>query len=309
LLSSGYVYIILIYFFTKKRMGLKEILRMKKIVVLLSLVLIIAGCGFTQQETTSTSIPLVPVNLAATYKDHEKIILDWDDVDNSTYYTVLHSTTTAGIFAAVGTSNASTYTTTPSAGGNNYYKVKSHFSTGYFEYSEFTLGYRSVEVTANDTALESILRTSISKVTGNIYDGELWDVTELSNYRGVNDEEEQISSIGVLVNCKNVTKITFAYHDISDLTSLSSLASLAELNLKYNNITTINALQTITTLTKLDLRSNSVIDITPLQALSLTNLDIRWNSMNLASGSDNKATLDALVASGCVVLYEDGNTL
>ena len=87
-----------------------------------------------------------------------------------------------------------------------------------------------------------------------------------------------------------------------ELAALSGTLSLAGLG-----ITDLTGMEYATGISILYLSGNQIESITPLLGLSLTKLDISNNYLNINSGSDDLADIQALVTAGCSVTYEPQN--
>ncbi|HCY37342.1 MAG: hypothetical protein DKM50_12245 [Candidatus Margulisiibacteriota bacterium] len=296
----------------------------------LFLLVVLSGCGTTQKETVDTDIRLTSINISSSYKYPDKVLINWDAIKGVRSYSVWRSTSENADYTEIAASlNVAQCEDRPDAGIQYYYKIKSHFDFGVMDFSQSSLGYRSLAITVDDNNLENVIRAQIKKLSGTIFDGELWDIKEVNYSSGYNDDKKVVR-LGGIQYCKNVstislpvnqimditplqslsklTKLTLYLNYISNLSPLQDLTSLEELVLDANNISSLAPLQFLTNLKRISLVSNKISDITPLQNLSnLKSLDIRWNNMDLRPESSNKAVIDSLVSNGCEVNYTAGN--
>lgn len=87
-----------------------------------------------------------------------------------------------------------------------------------------------------DSALQALLREILSQATGDIYDSELMEVTELSA------ANRNIHNLGGIQHCSNLTKLNLANNQVTDLAPLADLSNLQQLDLTGNPLTDITSL-------------------------------------------------------------------
>lgn len=154
-----------------------------------------------------------------------------------------------------------------------------------------------VVVNFPDPNLEQVVRETIDKPTGYIYDCDLVNVLELRAYsRGISDltgieymtnlhlldlSNNNIDDISPLASLINLDTLLLNHNSISDLSPLASLTRLTQLSLEDNNITNITALSNLMNLTYLALSENDISDLAPLASLTnLTTLGLSFNNIN-----------------------------
>jgi len=150
-----------------------------------------------------------------------------------------------------------------------------------------------------DEDLDRIIRRRIKKPEGPIYTSDLEPITQLS----VGGED--ISDLGGLEYCTNLSELYLQVDQIADLSPLASLSNLTKLqisiqedqlgallplallsnlrtlDLSYNNIVDISSLGGFINLTDLILTENHVSDLSPLESLiNLSRLDISRNDVS-----------------------------
>jgi Leucine-rich repeat (LRR) protein len=150
-----------------------------------------------------------------------------------------------------------------------------------------------------DTNLESVIRTQISKPSGDIYRSDLMTILQINaNSRG-------ISSLSGLEYCLALIEILMADNTVSDLAPVANLVKLRSLQLFHNDINSITSIGGLVNLEKLTLGNNSISDISAL--LGLTKLhEVRLENndiINISPLVDNSG-----IAAGDSV-YLNGNPL
>jgi Leucine-rich repeat (LRR) protein len=93
-------------------------------------------------------------------------------------------------------------------------------------------------VSFTDANLQAAIRQAINKPSGDIYQSNLQDLTEL-NIPGM-----MISNLAGLESCTNLTYLNLSVNQISDISSLASLTNLTSLYLNQNQISDISPLVT-----------------------------------------------------------------
>jgi photosystem II stability/assembly factor-like uncharacterized protein len=148
-----------------------------------------------------------------------------------------------------------------------------------------------------DAELEAVIRYTIDKPTGYIYQSELLRLTlldieyhNISNLAGLEYctglaslfiHDCGIDNISALAYLTNLTSLELNYNNISDISPLSSLVNLKDLELLSNQIVDISPLISLTNLTYLQLGGNPVDDFSPLASLKkLTNLELGDNDIS-----------------------------
>ena len=155
------------------------------------------------------------------------------------------------------------------------------------ENKDFVIGTDEV-VGFTDSNLEQFVRDKIGKQTGDIYESDVINITELYAY------EQNITTLDGLEYFQSLSDLDLAFNSISDITPLTNLTQLNNLNLKGNNISDVNALSGLTNLNNLIIDYNSITSIDCLS--QLTNL-------GLFSFNDN-AISDISIVTNFNDLYE-----
>jgi hypothetical protein len=133
-----------------------------------------------------------------------------------------------------------------------------------------------------DPLLESLIRASIGKPSGDITSADAEAVTRLDlsgewqDYLSDSDDDSDpgaatISNIDGLQFFKNLEYLDLSGHAVSDLTPLAGLTKLTTLILTGNPVTDITPIQSLTSLKLLDLSGCTAPDYGPLEGL--TNLE------------------------------------
>jgi hypothetical protein len=107
----------------------------------------------------------------------------------------------------------------------------------------------------------------------------------------------------------NLEAVHIGYNPITDLSPLIARTQLEDVDLRGLDLSNISFLESFTELFYLDLGDNLISDITPLVENTglgegdFVNLD--GNVLDVTDGSDDKADIDALIARGVDVSFED----
>ena len=152
----------------------------------------------------------------------------------------------------------------------------------------------SIVVTFPDANFEALIRETLNKSTGDIYDTDLVSITslighdrEIINISGIEYctnltriilQRNQISDISVLSSLTNLTYLSIGTNPISDINALNNLTNLTYLNLYSVNLNDISVLSNLINLVELFLHNNIIIDINPLT--NLVNLDLLYLQNN-----------------------------
>ncbi len=155
----------------------------------------------------------------------------------------------------------------------------------------------SAQSVVTDANLLAVVRTRLSKPTGDITAADMATLTDLfaryqnisdltglehaTNLRSVSLDYNQISDISALSGLTSLTRLTISNNRISDISALSGLTSLTTLYFRNNQISDISALSGLTSLTTLYLGGNQISDISTLSRLtSLTHLGLGGNQIS-----------------------------
>jgi len=152
----------------------------------------------------------------------------------------------------------------------------------------------AVAVNFPDSGLEIAIREEIRKLTGDINDTDLIELTYLNAYnRGIVNLEgiehctdltnlmldsNQIVDISPLSALTKLERLCLHDNQIVDISVLSALANLTQLYLNKNEIVDISPLSGLTKLEELGLHDNQIVDISPLSGL--TKLEMLWLNDN-----------------------------
>ena len=171
------------------------------------------------------------------------------------------------------------------------------------ENKDFQIGTDEI-VSFTDSNLEQFVRDKIGIQTGDIYESDVINITELYAY------EQSITTLDGLEYFKNLTDLDLAFNSISDITPLTNLTQLNYLNLKGNNISDVNALSGLTNLDTLFIKGNllSTTEYTNLSTLNsqlvnkdfileedLTDISAKINELFTAVLNENKTDIAAVV--------------
>lgn len=152
----------------------------------------------------------------------------------------------------------------------------------------------ATEVGIPDPNLEEVLRTTLWKPEGAIYDTDLRRVSVLRGTEsGITDltgleyctklenlylEQNEVTDLSQLAHLTNLQTLDLTGNMVSDVTPLASLSTLILLRLGDNEVSDLSPLSSLTNLTSLYLDRNQVSDISPLA--SLTKMRVLWLQAN-----------------------------
>jgi internalin A len=148
-----------------------------------------------------------------------------------------------------------------------------------------------------DTNLERVIRTTISKPTGEI------NAADLVGRRFIvlNAQSCEIEDLRGLEHCTDLIELRLSNNRIHDLGPLSGLKNLTDLSLGHNKITDSNliALAGLTNLERLNLDDNQISDVTALASLrKLSRLQIMNNQITGISALSHLTNMTSLWLSG-----------
>ncbi len=142
--------------------------------------------------------------------------------------------------------------------------------------------FTDMVVTFPDTNLESVIRTQISKPSGDIYRSDLMAILQINaNSRGIANlsgleycmglieilmADDSVSDLGPVANLIKLRSLQLFNNDISSITPIAGLVNLEKVILGFNSISDISALSGLTKLHELRLDYNNIADIAPLAA-------------------------------------------
>ncbi len=165
-----------------------------------------------------------------------------------------------------------------------------------------TTSSEPVVVTFPDANFEALIRETLNKPTGEIFNTDLVAIKKLAG------KDHDISIIKGIEYCTNLDTLDLALNNIEDISFLSSLVQIKSLNINFNNITDISVLSGLTNLNLLRLIGNGISDINSLS--SLINLDILYLSFNQISDISSLSGLTKLRILTCSYnLISDLNSL
>lgn len=148
-------------------------------------------------------------------------------------------------------------------------------------------------ISFKDQNLESAVRQTIKKDTGDIYYSDVKDIYTLdASNRSISD----LTGIEYFTGLYN---LYIGGNNISDLSPVASLSNISYLDASDNNIISITPLSSLLTLNTLDLRNNKISDITDLKGLTnLTFLNLQGNLITTISSLINLTNLENLNLEG-----------
>ena len=155
--------------------------------------------------------------------------------------------------------------------------------------------YTDEVVTFPDAALETVVRNTIPKPSGDIYKSDLWNLDTL------NGGNTGISDLTGLENCVNLTKLALGDNNITSVSRLAGLTDLTDLNIQGNQITDITPLGSLINMVNLQFSGNIVGDIGALSSMTR----LRYLSMNF-TGISSIGPLSSLTA--LEYLFYSGNS-
>jgi Leucine-rich repeat (LRR) protein len=137
-------------------------------------------------------------------------------------------------------------------------------------------------------------------------------LTQLENIVFLELGGNEIEDISFVDQLPKLEGIVLGYNPITDLTPIFDETQLTELDLENFELVYIDFLRTFTQLQILDLANNNIDDLTPLvENTGLGDGDfirLDANLLDVTDGSDDKAAIDALIARGVEVTFEDQKT-
>ena len=144
-----------------------------------------------------------------------------------------------------------------------------------------------------DSALERVIRNSLSRPTGDLSQRELSSLTELEA-QGLGIEE-----LAGLEQLKGLQTLDLADNAIGDISPLASMTELQWLDLASNDIQDISALASLVELVLLDLDGNRIRDLAPLSQLPrLESLFLSGNQITDVSPLRDIVSLESVELSG-----------
>ncbi len=123
-----------------------------------------------------------------------------------------------------------------------------------------------------DPNLEKVVRTAISKPTGDILK------SDMLNIKNLDAKYLDIVSLEGIQYAKNLNTLYLTDNQVEDISQLSELTNLQFLFLNYNKIKSLAPLAKLSKLYMLSLESNQITDISPLK--DLTNLNYLFIDRN-----------------------------
>lgn len=168
---------------------------------------------------------------------------------------------------------------------------------------------KSTTITIKDSNLETIIRQSLNKTSGDltisdmeslIYldasNSNISDLTGLEyaiNLNDLNLTGNQIQSITPLKNLTRLQTLMLSENEVQDISALSNLTALTTLYLTQNHVSNINALRNLHQLSNLQLSNNQISDASPLSGL--TNLrTLNLNNNHVTDFSSLPSTITSL---------------
>jgi methionine-rich copper-binding protein CopC len=165
--------------------------------------------------------------------------------------------------------------------------------------SKFTTVYK---VSFTDKNLESAVRYSLSKSTGDI------TALDMLNLKQLWIPYRSITNLKGLEYAKNLQILVANNNSIADLTPISGLTYLTQLDISNNKIVNLSPISKLTKLRILDLYGNLIVDITPVvtitKAGALVNrgiLDLRINKINYTS-TTTSSNISYLLSKGVYLI-------
>jgi hypothetical protein len=153
----------------------------------------------------------------------------------------------------------------------------------------------------DDPNFEAAIRREIRKPDGQIMSTDVRWITCLQP-GGCN-----ISELGGIEHLINLSVLSLATNRISDISALAGLRNLEYLLLSYNQISDISALALLSNLRDLAITDNQISDISALVANpglgDGDRIDIRYNRLDLSSGSDAMRDINTLLQRGVRLEY------
>ncbi len=141
----------------------------------------------------------------------------------------------------------------------------------------------------------------------------LLPLSGLTKLKELDIEDNLVSDISPLSNLVNLKELDFSENKVSDISALSSLINLEELDFEDNLVSDISVLESLIKLKELDFEKNQVSDISPLvRNTGLGNgdeVDMRYNKLDLSTGSKNMQDINTLISRGVKVKYNPQRNL
>lgn len=114
----------------------------------------------------------------------------------------------------------------------------------------------------------------------------------------------QISDLAPLAGLTNLEDLYLNNNQITEIDLLANMPKLENLQANNNQITDINSLGVLNNLILLELSNNLVYDVSALGSLpALAEVDLTYNYLNVADGSDDMSIIDGLISRGVRVTY------
>jgi Leucine-rich repeat (LRR) protein/alpha-tubulin suppressor-like RCC1 family protein len=163
-------------------------------------------------------------------------------------------------------------------------------------------GVSNVEALANCQQLVSL----------NLFDNRVTDFTPLvglTNLTSLDLWNNHVADISSLAGITRLTSLNLGGNGVTDVQSLAACWRLVSLFLNNNQVSDITPLASLTNLTELYLGENWIADISPLANMSvLSYVDLRWNFLDLRSGSAARDIIAACLARGVMMDYLEQST-
>ncbi len=146
----------------------------------------------------------------------------------------------------------------------------------YKDYSSIALvEYTDKKIIFNDENLETVIRQTINKPTGEI------NVDDLKGIKELIADNKNISKLDGIEKLVNLEVLSLKQNKIKDLKPIADLKKLRFLNLFNNKVSDIQSLSELKDLKQLDLDTNHIKNIYPLMNLSkLQDLRLGSNQIN-----------------------------
>ncbi len=131
-------------------------------------------------------------------------------------------------------------------------------------------------VTFKDNNLEQLVRKTINKPIGDLFQDDVADITDLDSENYGNT----IKDLSGIENLVNLTSIELNDNEISDISGLKSLTNLKVVYLNHNEISDISVFRNLPELQYLELGNNKISDISIITSLpNLTHLELGNNKI------------------------------
>ncbi|NMM63905.1 leucine-rich repeat domain-containing protein [Clostridium sp. P21] len=116
-------------------------------------------------------------------------------------------------------------------------------------------------VTFKDKNLEQKIRDYVEKESGDIYQSDVEDITELYM------ENNHIKDLSGIENLTNLKQLNLCGNEINDISKLKNLVNLQSIDLSHNEVSDISSLKNLTNLKKLSLGNNKISNVSELSKL------------------------------------------